>query len=227
LRSVIIPARGGSQRIKGKNIRSFAGSPMISWPINACIETGLFDDIFVSTDSQEIASVAEAVGAKVLWRPDYLADSYAGTTPVIQEILTNQLAELPDDYWIYMIYPTSPITGALVSNFVNFSEKNAGSFSVSVGKFRNHIQRALGITENQTLQFLNSQYVDSRSQDLEEHFFDAGKLYGANASTWREASSPLLGSPKGFHLPMWATVDIDTEDDWLLAELCFTHLRNV
>ena len=223
---MIIPARAGSQRIKGKNIRTFAGSPMISWPINASIETGLFDDIFVSTDSQEIASVAEAFGAKVLWRPDYLADAYAGTTPVIQEVLTNQLAELTDDYWIYMIYPTSPITDALVSNFVNFSEKNAGVFSVSVGKFRNHIQRAMSITEDQTLQFLDSQYVDSRSQDLDEHFFDAGKLYGANVSTWRAASSTLLGNPKAFHLPTWAAVDIDSEDDWLLAELCFTYLRN-
>jgi N-acylneuraminate cytidylyltransferase len=226
LRSVIIPARGGSQRIKGKNIRTFSGSPIISWPITASLETGLFDEVFVSTDSQEIADIAQKLGAKILWRPENLADNFTGTTKVIQNALETALTQLSHDHWIYKIYPTSPVTSDLVKDFVEFSEKDPDNFSISVGKFRNNIERAMGLTDTGELQPLSPEYLSSRSQDLQERFFDAGKIYGANVASWKSTTSPLLQGARGFIMPIWASIDIDTEDDWTLAELCFTQLRN-
>jgi N-acylneuraminate cytidylyltransferase len=226
VRSIIIPARGGSQRIKGKNIRAFSGSPIISWPITASLETGLFDDVFVSTDSQDIADIAEKLGAKILWRPENLADNFTGTTKVIQNALGTTLTKLSPDHWIYKIYPTSPVTPDLVGDFVKFAEKSPRQFSVSVGKFRNNIERAMGLTNGGELQPLSPEYLHSRSQDLEERFFDAGKIYGATVAAWKATTSPLLQGARGFILPIWASIDIDTEDDWMLAELCFTQLRD-
>lgn len=226
MRTVIIPARGKSERIKGKNIKLFAGQPMISWPLVATIETGLFDEVFVSTDSHEIAEVAEQFGARVLWRPHNLADSFTGTTPVIQNILLNQLADLRGDSWLYMVYPTSPITSSIVQEFVSFAEQDPSKFSVSVGEFANQIERAMELSINGELAFLSPDHINSRSQDLKKYFYDAGKLYASPVSAWRTTISPLLEGPRAFRLPTWASVDIDTKDDWLIAELCFTHLRD-
>jgi N-acylneuraminate cytidylyltransferase len=226
LRSVIIPARGGSQRIKFKNIRIFSGSPIISWPITASLETGLFDEVFVSTDNQEIADIAGNLGAKILWRPENLADNFTGTTKVIQDALETAFTHLSHDHWIYKIYPTSPVTSDLVKDFVEFSEKNPDNFSISVGKYRNNIERAMGLTDNGELRSLSPEHLHSRSQDLEDRFFDAGKIYGANVGAWKATTSPLLQGARGFIMPIWASIDIDTEDDWMLAELLFTQLRN-
>jgi N-acylneuraminate cytidylyltransferase len=226
LRSAVIPARGGSQRIKGKNIRTFSGSPIISWPITASLETGLFDDVFVSTDNQEIADISQKLGATILWRPENLADNFTGTTKVIQNAIGTTLAHLSSDHWIYKIYPTSPITPDLVRDFIKFTEKSPEQFSISVGKFRNNIERAMGLNDSGELYPLSPEYLNSRSQDLEERFFDAGKIYGATIGAWKATNSPLSQGARGFMLPIWASIDIDTEDDWVLAELCFTHLRN-
>jgi len=226
LRSVIIPARGGSQRIKFKNIRIFSGSPIISWPITASLETGLFDEVFVSTDNQEIADIAENLGAKILWRPENLADNFTGTTEVIQNALETALTQLSHDHWIYKIYPTSPVTPDLVKDFVEFSEKSPDSFSISVGKFRSNIERAMALTRSGELRPLSPERLHSRSQDIEDRFFDAGKIYGANVASWKSTTSPLVQGARGFIMPIWASIDIDTEDDWTLAELCFTQLRN-
>jgi len=127
LRSVIIPARGGSQRIKDKNIRTFSGSPIISWPITASLETGLFEDV-LSTDNQEIADIAQKLGAKILWRPENLADNFTGITKVIQNALGTTLTHLSRDHWIYKIYPTSPVTPDLVRDSVNLAEKVWNNF---------------------------------------------------------------------------------------------------
>jgi pseudaminic acid cytidylyltransferase len=226
MRTAIIPARGGSQRIKGKNIKIFAGAPMISWPILASLESGLFDRIYVSTDNKDIEQIALSLGAKVLWRPANLADSFSGTTEVIQNALETELNHLRDEHWVYKVYPTSPVTSDLVKDFVAFAEESPDSFSISVGKFRNNIERAMRFSDSGHLQALSPDHLRSRSQDLEDRFYDAGKIYGARVESWKAAKSSLLDGAKPFLMPVWASVDIDTEDDWILAELCFTHLRN-
>lgn len=198
---------------------------MVSWPIRAAIDTGLFDKVYVSTDSHEIADVASWAGAEILWRPELLADHYTGTTQVIQDILEKQLSSLSDKSWIYKIYATSPITDSLLKEFVDYVDRNAAPFTVSVGRFRTPIEKAMQMSPDGRLTFLNRPNIDSRSQDLEGHFFDAGKLYAAKVSSWKEATSPLLENPKGFEIPNWASVDIDTEEDWSMAEALFTQLR--
>jgi len=84
----------------------------------------------------------------------------------------------------------------------------------------------MGLTDSRELHPLSPEHLSSRSQDVEDHFFDAGKIYGATVAAWKATTSPLLQGARGFILPIWASIDIDTEDDWVLAELCFTHLRH-
>lgn len=206
-------------------MRPFAGSPMISWPIKAAIETGLFQNIYVSTDNQEVAETSQAQGAEIIWRPIDLAGDYTGTTAVLKNALETALPHLPAEHFVYKIYATAPVTAPLLREFVSFAESEPERFSVSVGKFRNPIERAMAIAEGNRLHFREPQHVDSRSQDLRDHFFDAGKLYFGTTSAWKATKSALLENPRGFTLPIWASIDIDTEDDWLLAELLFTQLR--
>lgn len=226
MRYALIPARGGSKRIPRKNIRNFAGRPMIELPITSCQDSGLFDDIFVSTDSDEIADTADKLGAKVIWRAVEFADDFSTTTEVLQDALTSHLQHLVDSDWLYKIYATSPVTSELVKDFVEYAEKDDEKFCASVGKFKNHIQRALVGSLEAGLDFTQPLHANSRSQDLFESYFDAGKLYAARTSKWRQITNPLLEAPRGFLLPTWASVDIDNEDDWRLAELLFSELRD-
>lgn len=220
MRTLFIPARAGSTRIKRKNVRDFAGQPMISWPLRAAKGTGLFSEIIVSTDDQEIAEVSEAVGARIVWRPDRLADDFSNTTQVVQDALKHQLRELDEDSWFYKLYPTSPLDEKIISEFVDFAEQEDG-FSVSVGKFRNHVSRSLVSGKGGRMSFLMPEFATERSQDLQDHYYDAGKLYGAKVINWKATLSPLLESPRGFNLPLWASIDIDGEEDWSFAETLF------
>jgi N-acylneuraminate cytidylyltransferase len=133
-----------------------------------------FEDVFVSTDNQEIADIAQKPGAKILWRPENLADNFIGTTKVIQNALETALTHPSNDHWINKIYPTSPVTSDLVKDLIRVAEKSPEQFSISVEKFINNIERAMGLNESGELHPLSPERLNSRSQDLEERFFDAG-----------------------------------------------------
>ena len=179
MKVAVIPARGGSKRIPGKNIKPFCGKPMIAWSIEMALESGLFDRVLVSTDSMEIADIATRHGAEVPFtRPADLSQDQSGTIEVIQHTVEwmNQNGVFPG--YVCCIYATSPFLRPhyLELGYQQLRNSNA-SFAFSVCSFPAPIQRALGITDDQRVEAKWPEHIFTRSQDLEECYHDAGQFW--------------------------------------------------
>lgn len=217
----LIPARGGSKRIPRKNIRSFRGRPMIAWSIEAARTAGCFDRIFVSTDDQEIADVARCHGAEVPFlRPAHLADDLATTQAVVLHALDwcDQQGIAP--YALCCLYATAPFVkpADLVSACHLLEQAPIGSFVFTATSFPFPIQRAIRIDASGRSAMFYPEYFNTRSQDLEEFFHDAGQFYWAHPQAWA-SSCNLFDDGRPLILPRWRVQDIDTEEDWTRAEL--------
>ena len=217
----IIPARGGSKRIPRKNIKEFCGKPMISYSIHAAQKSGVFDHIFVTTDDIEIAEIAKRNGAEVpFMRPKNLSDDFTQTRLVIIHAI-NEIAKLIGKVNKFcFIYAAAP--------FIQANDLNEGlerlikkkcSFVFTVTNFPYPIQRALKIVEGDRIEMFNADFFDTRTQDLEEAYHDAGQFYWGkaqafldNVMTFSKESSPLI-------LPRYRVQDIDTLEDWKEAEI--------
>lgn len=214
---MVLPARAGSQRIPGKNTRAFNGLPMITWPISSCLGSAKTASVVVSTDSEDIAKVARDAGAnKILMRPGFLATNTAGTAPVIVHAIDE--LELPDEDLVVCVYPTAAITTELYENALKLAVENPDQFVISVGRHRSPFERSLKPLGDGRMELESYDHVDTRTQDLPNRFFDAGKLYIAKARLWRSQTTMMSAPFIPFHLPPWAAVDLDEPDDWLLAE---------
>ncbi len=216
----IITARGGSKRIPRKNIRLFLGQPIIKYSIDAAIDAGLFDDVMVSTDDNEIAELAIELGASVpFMRSAKTADDYAGTAEVIDEVLHEYISRNCKFEYICCIYPTAPFVTAekLTEGFKLLIESRADSLT-PVANFSYPIQRALKI-ENGRLLRMWPEYEQSRSQDLVPTYHDVGQFY------WHKVDSFLNqgAMPDYITIPMlipeMEMQDLDTEEDWKVAEM--------
>jgi len=223
----VIPARGGSKRIPRKNIRLFAGRPVMAYSIQAARASGLFKRIIVSTDDEEIASAAENLGAETPFlRPKPLADDHAGTNAVVKHALQWLLERGESVEYVCCIYATAPFVQA---NFLRqgFEELIASgrSFSFSVTTFPFPIQRAIRIRADGAVEAFSPEHVFARSQDLEEAYHDAGQFYWGKAEAFlRDA---VVFSPESVPviLPRHLVQDIDTEEDWQRAELMFRAMQ--
>jgi len=223
----VIPARGGSKRIPRKNIRLFAGRPIIAWSIQAALETGLFDRVMVSTDDEEIAEVARAHGAEIPFlRPRELADDHTGTNAVVKQAIRwhGERGQVID--YACCLYATAP--------FVQVRDLREGhdrllasgkSFVFSVTSFPFPIQRALRLNTLGEVEAMYPEYRATRSQDLEPAWHDAGQFYWGRAAAF--LNDELLFSPASLPviLPRHRVQDIDSEEDWQRAELMFAALR--
>jgi len=222
-RVAIIPARGGSKRIPRKNVKNFCGKPMIAWSIEAAKASGCFDKIIVSTDDREIADVAEQWGAETPFlRPNDLADDYTGTLPVIRhavEWLNDHTMTL--DY-ACCLYATAPFVLAEdIQRGYQLIQQAGSSYAFSVTSYAFHIQRAIRITENGRVAMFNPEEFQTRSQDLEEAWHDAGQFYWGTAESWLE-EKPIFGlGSVPVKLPRHRVQDIDTPEDWARAEWLF------
>jgi pseudaminic acid cytidylyltransferase len=226
-RVAIIPARGGSKRIPRKNIKEFCGKPMIAWSIEAAKASGCFDKIIVSTDDAEIADVAKEWGATVPFtRPAKLSDDYAGTLPVIRhavEWLSER--EAPVDY-ACCLYATAPFVSADdLRHGWEVIQQPGCSYAFSITSYAFPIQRAVRITENGRVAMFNPEHFQTRSQDLEEAWHDAGQFYWGTAKAWRE-ERPIFGEESvPVKLPRHRVQDIDTHEDWARAEWLFRAMQ--
>lgn len=225
-RLAIIPARGGSKRIPRKNIKTFAGRPMIVHAIDTARGSGLFDSVVVSTDDQEIAAVAAAAGAVVPFeRPAELADDHTPTVPVIAHAITacRQLGWTVTD--VCCIYPGVPFLQAddLAAALAMLDAVDRQRYIFPVAPFPSPIQRALRRDATGLVQPFNPQYAATRTQDLEPGYFDAGQFYWGSADLWLQGLN-LHANGASIVLPEWRVVDIDTPDDWARAELMFKAL---
>ena len=220
----VIPARGGSKRIPRKNIALFHGRPMIGWPIAAAITSGLFARVVVSTDDAEIAAVARDLGAETPFlRPGALSDDHTPTVPVIGHAV-RELGLAPDTS-VCCLYATSPMVQAddLAQGLALLAADT--TYVVSVTSFPFPIQRALRRHADGRIEMIDPSHMNTRSQDLEEAWHDAGQFYWGHARTWA-AGAPVFGPGTcGLPLPRHRVQDIDTPEDWLRAEAMFAALK--
>ena len=222
----IIPARGGSKRIPRKNVKHFAGEPMISYAIRAAIESELFDHVVVSTDDAEIAEIARGYGAETPFqRPIELSDDRTPTVPVIRHAIEH----CGNIGWkfdmVCCIYPCVPlIAGKDIKKSLELLNNSDAQFCFPVGEYPSPIQRALRMNSSRVISGFYPEFELSRSQDLEAAYFDAGQFYWGATNSWA-TNDRVQSNSVGYVIPTWRTVDIDTSDDWQRAELIFKSLN--
>lgn len=228
MRLAIIPARGGSKRIPRKNIKPFAGKPMIAYAIDAARNSGLFDHVVVTTDDQEIAAIARQYGAEVpFMRPPELSDDHAGTVPVIAHAIQACRALGWDAQQVCCIYPGVPLLRVQDLQAAHaLLDAGDADYAFTVASFPAAVQRALRRGADGKMAPMNPEFVRTRTQDLEPGYYDAGQFYWGTAQAWLKGDSPHQNG-KGLVIPEWRAVDIDTPDDWRRAELMFQALAGV
>lgn len=221
----IITARGGSKRIPKKNIKKFCGKPIIAYSIKAALDSKVFDEVMVSTDSEEIAGVARGYGANVPFlRSAATSNDFATTADVIAEVLENYRESGRKFDSFACIYPTAPfVTGEKLAEAARLlAEADA---VLSVVKYSFPPQRAF-ILRDGNVSYQYPQYEKSRSQDLEPIYHDCGQFYLCKTEVFRTHHSLILPKTKPYVLPEEEVQDIDTMSDWAIAEAKYTVLHS-
>ena len=223
MRIAVIPARGGSKRIPRKNIRPFCGQPMIAYSILAAKASGLFDHILVSTDDEEIAGVARAWGAETpFMRPQTLADDFTGTGAVVKHALSWVREQGHAVSEICCIYATAPfIQVEYLQEGYRTLVESGKSIAFSVTTFPFPIQRAVRIRPDGAVEAIYPEFVATRSQDLETAYHDAGQFYWYTTAALDHDVPVFSPAAVPVILPRHLVQDIDTEEDWVRAELMF------
>lgn len=217
----IIPARGGSKRIKKKNIKDFLGSPIISYSILKAFKSNLFSEIMVSTDDKEIADISRKYGASVpFMRSKKNSDDYATTSDVLDEVIKFYHNNNRRFDYVCIIYPTAPLIkiNDLIKGKQALLEFDS---SLPVTKFHYPVQRSFKL-KNEKIEYNWPEFQNSRSQDLDDLFHDAGQWYWIKTSSYN--GSIIQKKSKGIILNNLDVQDIDSLDDWKLAELKYKNL---
>lgn len=223
MRLAVIPARGGSKRIPRKNIKSFCGKPMIAWSIEAAQRSNCFDSIIVSTDDAEIAEVAKHYGASVPFvRPAELSDDHTGTIPVIRHAIEwfSNSGQAVDE--ACCLYATAPFVSPddIASGLAALDDVSV-DYAFSVTSFEFAIQRAIRITDRDRVEMFDADHFNTRSQDLEEAYHDAGQFYWGRAEAWLQERMIFGQRSRPIVLPRYRVQDVDTPEDWIRAEWMF------
>lgn len=219
----VIPARGGSKRIPGKNIKAFCGKPIIAYSIEAAQRSGIFDDIIVSTDDEAIAKVASEWGANVpFMRPANLSDDFTGTRAVTRHAIEAYSEQIERPEYCCCIYATAPFLQAeyLVEGFRRLSLSPEQSFAFSVTSFAFPVQRAIQLDGN-GVAAMYPEHMMSRSQDLIEGYHDAGQFYWGRSGDYLSSKGMFSKYSIPITLPRYLVQDIDTQEDWQRAELMY------
>ena len=216
----IITARGGSKRIPRKNIKEFCGKPIIAYSIEAALGSGIFDEVMVSTDDEEISQIALHYGASVPFlRSEKVSGDYATTTDVLFEVL-DEYEKIGRSFDIgCCIYPTAPfITPQKLKDAgKKFMESDADSM-IPVVSFSYPPQRCLVIRDDK-LVFKYPEFLNTRSQDLEKEYHDAGQFYFFRTESFRKTGNLMLGNVLPMPVDEMEVQDIDNLTDWQIAEL--------
>ena len=227
MKIAVIPARGGSKRIPRKNIRMFCGKPIIAYSISAAQQTGLFDQVVVSTDDEEIASVAREFGATTPFiRPKEIADDFTGTNAVVKHAVAWFNSQSNDVTHACCLYATAPLVQArfITEGYEALSRSDA-AFAFSVTSYAFPIQRAVRITPDGRVDAIYPEHRMTRSQDLEHAYHDAGQFYWGTARAFLEDMPVFAPHSIGVILPRHLVQDIDTLEDWDHAELMYRALH--
>lgn len=229
MKVAVIPARGGSKRIPRKNIKEFCGKPMIAWSIEIALESKCFDQVVVSTDDEEIAKISRRYGANVpFMRRKALADDYTPTIPVIKnaiEWFEKNGNRIDLVCCIYAAAPFIEIEDLRLSQEKLMTNDCLYSFPVAI--FPYPIYRAKKINSDGRLELVFPEYFDGknphlvRSQEFGETFHDAGQFYWGKKNAWLDEKPIFSNDSVPIEVPKYRVQDIDTEDDWIRAELMF------
>lgn len=222
----IITARGGSKRIPKKNVKEFCGKPILAYSIEAAVKSGVFDTVMVSTDDEEIGRIAQRYGAQVpFYRSEKTSNDYATTNAVLLEVLEEY--EKRGEYFSLAccIYPTAPfVTEEKLRNAVKSLIASDADTLIPVTAFSYPPQRAMLIREGR-LVFEYPEYLDSRSQDLEAHYHDAGQFYVFRTEAFRRNQRLMTGNILPLVLSDMEVQDIDNQTDWEIAEIKYRRMH--
>ncbi len=225
----IIPARSGSKRISKKNIKDFLGKPIIAYSIKSALESKIFDEVMVSTDSQEIADIAIKYGAKVPFlRSKKNSDDYATTADVITEVLEEYKKRGQSYNYACCIYSTAPLITKeiLIKGITLLEEYNLDSV-FPVIPFGHPIQRAFSINIAGNIEMIDSQKRDFRSQDLKPAYYDAGQFYCLNVNEFLIQKKVFMKKTFPLILSDLDAQDINNESDWKIAEMKYKLKYNI
>lgn len=221
----IIPARGGSKRIPRKNIKLFMGKPIIAYSIEAALKSCLFDEVMVSTDDKEIAEIAKLYGAKVpFMRSAETSNDYVGTDDVILEVLRRHKEQEREFDTVCCIYSTAPFVTSdrLIEAYSKLTNGIDSVFTCVAYSYP--VQRSLHIV-NDKISMVHPEYADSRSQDLEPIYHDAGQFYVARTASFIQERTFWGINTAGLILSELEVQDLDTQTDWTLAEMKYELLH--
>ena len=222
----IITARGGSKRIPKKNIKEFCGKPIIAYSIRAALDSGIFDEVMVSTDSEEIAEIARAYGAKVpFMRSAKTSDDFATTADVLMEVL-ERYQELGRTFEVMScIYPTAPfVTPQKLQSAYDTLTKEHAVMAMPVVAFSYPPQRSY-ILQGNMLEMKWKENYNKRSQDLEKMYHDAGQFYMYQVEAFIRLKGQMTESIVPVIVDEMDVQDIDNESDWKLAELKYQMIK--
>lgn len=219
----LIPARGGSKRIPRKNIKEFYSKPIIAYSIEAALESGLFDEVMVSTDDEEIATVAQGYGAEVPFlRSNENSNDFATTFDVITEVLDSYNGNGLVFKSACCIYPTAPfITPNTLKKGYELLISNKYDSVFPVVQYSYPIQRALELSNSNKIGLVEPEHKSTRSQDLIPRYHDAGQFYWFDVKQVLQKSNLWTDNSGAIVLSELEVQDLDTEMDWQMAELKF------
>jgi pseudaminic acid cytidylyltransferase len=223
----IIPARGGSKRIPKKNIKYFCGKPIIIWSIQRAKESKCFDKIIVSTDSLKIAKLAVSYGAEVPFlRSRKLSDDYTSTVSVISDAINREINKFKKPKYVCCIYATAPfINSDDLKMGLKLLKKFNPTYTFPATNYAHPIQRSFKINKNKKLKMFYPRYYNYRTQDLEKAFHDVGQFYWAKTETWLKKIPIINNNSIPISIPRERAHDIDTFEDWKIAENYFLSLN--
>ena len=222
----IITARGGSKRIPGKNIKEFCGKPILAYSIEAALQSGIFDTVMVSTDSEEIAAVGKTYGAEVpFYRSEETSGDFATTNDVLLEVLYEYEKRGENFELGCCIYPTAPfVTAEKLKSGVDALLESDADTLIPVVAFSYPPQRAM-VVENGRLVFKYPEYLDSRSQDLQPHYHDVGQFYLFRTEAFKQNKKLMLGNILPMVISEMEVQDIDNQTDWEIAEMKYRVMQ--
>ena len=223
----IITARGGSKRIPRKNVKEFCGKPILQYSIESALESGIFDEVMVSTDDEEIARIAKAAGANIpFMRSEKTSNDYATTADVLMEVL-GKYQELGQQFvYTCCIYPTAPFVTKekLQSAFAKIKEEKASQLTPVVA-YSFPPQRCVVIREGK-IEMLHPEHRNTRSQDLEPYYHDCGQFYFYDTKELIKHNGTITENIIPMVLSELEVQDIDNESDWTLAEIKYKKMTS-
>lgn len=227
MKIAIITARGGSKRIPRKNIREFFGQPMIKYAIDASLKSNIFDTVMVSTDDEEIAEISRRYGVDVpFMRSEETSSDFATTTDVLLEVVDQYKKNGVEFDSLCCIYPCVPFLkrDILINAYKLFIESNTDAL-MPVVQFSYPVQRALRITTEGLLEYTNPKYSKTCSQNLEHMYHDVGMFYIIKTTVLLLEKTLIPSKTMPYILDEKEIQDIDTQNDWEMAELKYKILN--